>query len=192
MNGLTHEIANYASDLKRFIEDARLPEAWFANPNPDHLAVKAANATHFERLVETLKANELADVQKIACTVLDGRRIATAFLASEMLVGQDWEIGCLEVIEPRPERVGKDVVGVDHMEFDPRQKLSDVAQNLQSIHGIIPERQPKSGHNTLSVKFDAKKGKREFKFTDKRLAVVVSEELRSGEATIIYQRPKDG
>jgi hypothetical protein len=183
-----HEINSYAADLERYISDERLPEEWFGNP--DHLAIKAANARHFEDLIELFMKDNPAEVSKIYCSRVDNRRIASAFLAGHLAIGNLGEVNLIEIMEPRPEKIGHDKVGVDHMEFKPPHRLSVIAEDLAAIHGIIPAREPKSKHNTLSITFQPRgRGIREFKFTDSSLGPMVIQEYHANEANLIYERP---
>ena len=166
---LTHEANNYGQSLSAYIENFKLPRQWFEHA--DHIAVKAANAQHYERLIAQFKPQS----QEIYESELNDRRIATAFLAGPIAVASQWQVSLLEIMEPRPAMIGRDKVGLDHMEFF-YPDLVAIEDRLEVIAGIIPVPQPKPGHNTLSIIFGKQN---ELKFTDRRLADVIRAERQT-------------
>jgi hypothetical protein len=178
---IDREIANYAIGLEYYIRRERLPKEWFEQP--DHIAIKAGNSLHYEQLLLSQIDEGLPRVETVSETKMDGRRIAVVSFVGPVAVGSEWRVKQLEVMEPRPEMVGKDRIGVDHMEFF-QPDFEAIEYHLERISGIIPDIQRKSLHNSLSITF-GKQG-REVKFTDRRLADVIQLELEAEETEIIY------
>src|SRR5690349_1913904 len=105
------KLAEYASALERFRKESDLPEEWFAVP--DHLAIKCADPADYERTVQEW----LSYADSLSYARLNNRRLASANLSEPILVGVNGQVTWVEIMEPRPEKVGKDPVGIDHMEF---------------------------------------------------------------------------
>lgn len=185
MKKLVFEIADYTREVERGIRDTKLPQEYF--DTIDHIALKAANRHHFDRVMEEFKRGWLAEAEKIYSTTLDGRRIAVGLLAGPLVVGDLGTVDCLEIMEPRPERVGQDRVGLDHAEFIPSISLMDLAARIETVNGIIPEWQPKAKHNTLCIRLGPTQ--REVKFTDRALRSIISEEYAARETELIYEKP---
>src|SRR5258706_9885739 len=108
---LTQQVDNYQRELSGFITKNDLPKEWFVKP--DHVAFKGAHTKDFERLIAYFKL--LAT--QVSCIDMDGRSLVTAKLTTPVNVGQFGSVQWVEIMEPRPEKVGKDVVGFEHMEF---------------------------------------------------------------------------
>lgn len=184
MKKLAFEITDYAREVEQGIKDSRLPQEYFKTI--DHIALKAANSHHFDRIIEEFKRGWLAEAEKIFLTTLDGRRIAVGLLTGPLAVGKLGTVDCLEIMEPRPERVGKERVGLDHAEFMPAMKLADLATRIETVSGIIPEWEPKAKHNTLCIHLGP--NRREVKFTDRELRSIINEEYVAGETDLVFER----
>ena len=103
---------NYAIHLKNFRTKYGWPDEWF--DAPDHIAVKCADATGFDATVQEVGTYS----ESISVVEMDERRLATATLLGPMAVGQDFDVGLVEIMEPKPEKIGSGfLVGVEHMEF---------------------------------------------------------------------------
>src|SRR5690242_3278826 len=86
----------------------------------DHLAVKLADSESFERGLLNLQAH----ASRLTMTQMEGqnRRIATALLKAPLalhssMYGGVGSVDLLEIIEPRPERGSRGLVGIDHIEI---------------------------------------------------------------------------
>jgi hypothetical protein len=185
---LQYELPSYAAELEEYIEHERLPIELF--DEPDHVAIKAANGRHFEKWIESLQQGDIVEVNQIYCTVIKRRRIATAFTAGPIAIGNLGEADLLEVIEMRPDKKGIDKVGLDHVAFKTRLNLSVIAQNLITIQGISLDRQAKAKLSNLCLTFGPQN--REFKLTDRSLKAIILEEHRKGETEKIYDRSSQG
>lgn len=176
---VVHEISSYATELEEHISRQSLPWDWF--DKPDHIAFKAANTSHFDALIKQIRKGSLGPgVDEIVRTNMDGRRIDVAFLAGPLVVGDLWEVNLVEIMEPRPEKAGKDKVGLDHMEFF-HLSLGLIEKHFLD-RGVIPNFEPKPYHNTLCVQFGT--SNRELKFTDNPLREVIKAELAADVATV--------
>lgn len=171
-----HELANYAAELEKYIQSQSLPLEWF--DEPDHIAIKAANAAHFDALVKQIRKGSLGvEVQDMIRADVDERRIALAFLAGSLAVGAEWQFRLVQIMGPQPDKAGKDKAGIDHMEFY-QPLIKPIEQRLLKT-GLIPSVDSRLGHNTLSIMFG--QAKNELKFTDNPLAEVPQEEQPSGK-----------
>jgi len=171
MQDFEAQVTAYAKSIESFRTNHSLPDAWFAAP--DHLAIKCADSTGYEATV----AEWLPKSAELYFVHLNGRRLASARLLAPIVVGNLGQVEWLEIMEPRPEKVGVDPVGVDHMEFG----FSDftAAASVLALKGIKSERQENPNHQWLSIIA----GGREFKLNNRTLADVVAEEIASGNAT---------
>jgi len=164
------ELTAYAEAVKSFRAEYDLPAEWFAGP--DHVAIKCAGSSDYEATL-ALWLPKAAQAQYVE---LNGRRLASARLLEPITVGGLGRADWLEVMEPRPEKVGIDPVGVDHMEF----VFTDfaAAERVLRAKGIPYEAQQNPGHEWLSILADG----HEFKLTNKSLADVIAAEFASGAA----------
>lgn len=167
------QVADYAAALHSFRAGHDLPAEWFAEP--DHIAVKCAGAEDFDAALEQW----LPRAESLSYIWLNGRRLATAQLLGPLAVGEEGEVSWLEIMEPKPEKAGKDVVGVDHMEF----MFADFAAvtALLRERDVVFEHQENPSHRWVSIDMYG----HELKLNDLPLAAVVPKEIAEGTATII-------
>jgi hypothetical protein len=165
------QLAEYVQALAAFRVEHNLPGSWFATP--DHVAIKCADSTDYEATFQAW----IAKAAEAQYAQLNGRRLASMRLTAPLKPGVFGLVEWLEVMEPRPEKVGIDPVGIDHMEF----KFEDFgsAATFLDAAGLTYQRQENPGHKWLSIAANC----HEFKLTDKSLAEVVAAELASGTAT---------
>lgn len=173
MSNFEARVAAYAEALEDFRVHYELPDEWF--DRPDHLAIKCKDSADFEVAIEQWlpKSAELSYVH------LNGRRLATALLLEPIAVGNLGTVEWLEIMEPRPEKVGLDPVGIDHMEFEFADFES--AQEVLGEKGVEFANQENPNHHWLSILANGY----EFKLNDRVLADIVEEELTNGEATVL-------
>jgi predicted metalloenzyme YecM len=175
MKTFEEQTKEYAETLAKFVAEYNLPKEWFAVA--DHLAVKGADGTEFEALVEHTKAA----AYQVSCIDLDGRRLATAKLKETIKVGDFGTVEWLEIMEPRPEKIGKDVVGLEHMEF----YFPDftTAEAVLKEKGIAYEIQQNPGHTWINIVLNDRG--QELKLNNKTLSDIVTEELKTGESYLL-------
>ncbi len=173
------EINAYAAELQRFCEERNIPtnSDWFSEP--DHIAFKAADTKDFDKLIESFKPLS----SEISCIEMDERRLATARLISGLKVGEFGKVYVVELMEPRPEKVGNDVVGLEHMEF--LYPFFSRVESTLELAGVRTQRQGNSGHNWVNVVINP--AGQEVKFNDKLLSETVAEEVERGETEVIYE-----
>jgi predicted metalloenzyme YecM len=166
---------NYAAELRRFVTTYELPAEWFKVP--DHVAVKGGDAADFEALLGVFRP--LA--KQMTCIDMDGRRLATAWLKEPVAVGDFGTLEWIEIMEPRPEKVGKDVVGFEHMEFY-FPDFEAIRAALDAKH-VEYEMEQNPGHQWVNIVINA--AGQELKLNNRTLGDVIAEELKSGTARII-------
>lgn len=166
---------SYADGLADFIAKHELPTEWFKVT--DHVAVKGRNASGFEELIALFRP--LAE--RISCVNMDNRRLATAKLKEPLAVGEFGTVEWVEVMEPRPEKIGKDVVGFEHMEF--------YFPDFDAIRAVLDEKnisyeiEQNPGHQWVNIVIN--KSDQELKLNNRTLTKIVAKELGSGKAYIL-------
>lgn len=167
------QLAAYAQAIETFRLKHNLPDEWFAKP--DHVAIKCADGADYvaEMRAWLPKAAQAQYVQ------LNGRRLGSLRLMQPMQAGNLGQIEWLEIMEPRPEKVGVDPVGVDHMEFVYGDY--EAAAKVLEAKAVSYEPQGNPSQQWLSVEA----GGREFKLTGKKLADVVAAEFAVRAATAL-------
>lgn len=109
-------IRKFVDELVGFRDQHKLSELF--SSRVDHLAIKMADSNDYERCVKDI----LSICSLMTEAQLNNRRIATAKLEKKVnLTGSSQSLSSveyLEIMEPRPEKVGKDLVGIDHCEID--------------------------------------------------------------------------
>lgn len=169
------ELEAYGEELEEFIDMFWLPPGWFGAP--DHVAIKCADRSDFERTIRTFED----DAEQISAIDMNGRTLAAVRLASSIAVASLGDISWVEVMEPRPEKVGKDVVGLEHMEFT----FPDfgLVRDLLSERNIPYEMQSNPSHTWINIVLNELR--QELKLNDKPLSEIVEEELASGESYLL-------
>lgn len=173
------QVDKYARDLWVFADRFNVPQAWF--DEPDHVAVKGADRADYERWVELFKPQS----EQISAIDMQGRTVAVAKLVGPLTVGRFGQVSLVEIMEPKPERVGRDIVGLEHMEFH-YPHLTEV-QDYLSGKAVAWAMQNNDSHAWVNVRIN-KQGQ-ELKLNDRPLAEIIPEELRSGQSYIIHPAP---
>lgn len=175
LQSFEHAVDRYVQSLRAFTFAHDLPQNWFLEP--DHLAVKCLDAGHYE---DTLAA-WLPHANLASYTYLNGRRLASVHLDREISLGSFGNVAWLEIMEPRPDRVGKDIVGIDHVEF----MFPDFAEAETALQSeqIAYEFQENPNHQWLSVPINPQG--QELKLNDRPLAEIVATEIREGKAYVL-------
>jgi hypothetical protein len=169
------QLDNYAAELESFIATNSLPNEWFLEP--DHIAIKGVDGTDYEDILESFRPV----AKQITYIEMDGRRLGTANLTRPIVAGDLGSVSWVEIMEPRPERIGSDVVGLEHMEFC-YPNFDEVTKVLRS-RGIEFEPQQNPGHSWINIVINDKG--QELKINDRPLAVIVEEEIKSGLSKIL-------
>ncbi len=173
MDTFDEQVTEYAAALEKFRKDNDLPYEWFATP--DHLAVKCADAADYEQTVQVW----LPRAKSLSYISLNNRRLASVELLEPIAVGSNGQVVWVEIMQPRPEKEGKDPVGIDHMEFLFPDFVA-VTTVLQAKN-IPVEQDENPQHKWLSIMANG----HEFKLNDQVLAKVVAANLASGVATVV-------
>lgn len=160
----------YAQDLEDFIDALVLPESWFAEP--DHITVKCADAADFDQTLEAFKG----DAEQISYVEMGGRRLATVKLLSSISMASLGEVQLVEVMEPRPEKIGRDIVGFEHMEFY-YPDFKEVREVLRSRKHPF-EMQGNAGHQWVNIVINNRG--QEVKLNNRTLADTVAHEATIG------------
>lgn len=173
MDTFHKQVADYATALQKFRTDNDLPSEWFAQP--DHLAIKCAGPVDYEQTVQ----NWLPQAASLSYAPLNNRRLASVRLSQPLVVGNNGAVEWLEIMEPRPEKVGKDPVGIDHMEF----LFADfeAASTVLRAKNIPFEQEQNPLHEWLSIFAYG----HEFKLNNSVLAQIVATNIKTGDATVL-------
>jgi|GEM_PF-1946222 len=162
------------NEIALFADEMGIDQAWFRYP--DHIAVKCSDTSHYES-ERAVASEECVELTEIA---MQGRRIATVEFRRAIGMKPFGLIRLVELMEPRPEKVGHDAVGIDHVEFSHPQ-MSAFADVLKSS-AVRYEEQSNESHNWVS--FELNDGL-EVKLNDLSLADTIEAELARGDLEII-------
>jgi predicted metalloenzyme YecM len=165
------EVKVYTKSLARFMYLYSLPEKWFTKP--DHLAIKAKDAAAYDAHVEYWK--DKAVKGRVSEIKMNGRRLGTVRLKEPFSVGPFGIISWIELMEPRPNMVGKDKVGLDHMEFY-YPKFDEVMTALKE-RDVIAKLESNPSHEWISIILH---DGHELKLNNGRLGTMVSKEIKQG------------
>jgi predicted metalloenzyme YecM len=165
----------YTAALKRFLDTQGLTEYFI--PPVDHLAVKATDAQDYMHYMELI----LPFSEEISYVPLNNRRLATAKLTNPISFGELGETVYLEIMEPRPEKVGKDFTGFEHIEL--LCKDFNAVESVLKAKNIPYEMCENPEHRALVLKINDLG--QEIKFTDKSLGQIVLNQVDRNEAVVI-------
>lgn len=168
-------IKNYVQALEELVAKYELPDTWFRAP--DHLAITCADGLDYEYILQDL----LPDAQHASEVNMDGRRLAALCLISPQPVGSFGKLSWLEVMEPRPEKLDNDLVGLEHMEFY-YPDFSEICEVLQ-VNAIAYTQQSNPGHQWINIVINDQG--QELKLNNRALAEIVSQELGEGIAHLL-------
>ncbi len=175
MKQFTEQVGEYEQELISFVSRHELPGEWLAVP--DHLAVKYANSDDYELGVKFWKRY----AEQVSCIEMDGRRLATANLSGPMSVGAFGEVHYLEIMEPRPEKAGHDIVGLEHMEFYfPHFERVTPFLHKNNVDYTL---QHNPSHRWVNIVIN--EAGQELKINDRPLADIVAEEVETWQAHIL-------
>ncbi|MDD5098780.1 MAG: VOC family protein [Candidatus Colwellbacteria bacterium] len=166
---LSKELAAYFNRLREFISDHEWVDRKFSI---DHIGIKAHDEADYKACL--LSIMPIADM--VYEIEMNNRKLAIIVLARP-LDSEGGAIRYIELMEPRPEKVGKDTVGLDHTEiyvFD-FEKVAGLAEKA----GEPYEYYDNGHHKALVFKIGEKN--EEIKLSDTPMERVIEEELASGE-----------
>jgi len=168
-------VNGYARSLEDFVDQYDLPKKWFYKP--DHLALKCLDNEHYNEAVQAWQTA----ASQMSYVWLNGRRLASAHLQQPLRLGAFGSVEWLEIMEPRPEKVGKDTVGIDHVEFNFPDFAS--AKEVLDDRGVVYELQSNPNHEWLIIVINQLG--QELKLNNRSLANIVAHELETGQAEML-------
>jgi predicted metalloenzyme YecM len=174
------KIDAYAEDLEVWFEKHDL---WHLLGPADHFAIKIPDEKTLRLLTQAIKpycVEKKGNTPGLSMRKMDGRIITTAILAEPLHIRLN-QIDCIEIMQSKPENVGKDVVGLDHLEFinGDFEKIKNILTVKEIDYGI----NIKNGYKkTIIVKINALG--EEVKFTDKTLASVVPLQIKDNPGIV--------
>ncbi len=147
-------------DMRKFIGKA------------DHFAVKVENEIAFNLVAkefESFCVKNQGETPGLSIRKMHDRKIAVAILKSPIQFENDL-INCIEIMQPKPEFEGKDVVGLDHLEFL-NSNLDQIEKSLKETDKsyYVDESNP---YKEIVVSY-VNDRKERIKFTNKTLAEIV-------------------
>lgn len=166
------QIFAYGEALRDFVDEFGLPEEWFMEP--DHVAYKCRNADHFDEIAR--QAND--DAAELTIVEMDNRNIASVLLEDSVYVESFGSVEWLEIMQPRLEKQGEDLVGIEHLEFYWTDFES--AEEVLRDRGISFAIQHNRSSQWISVIIN--EYGHEFKLCNRKLAEIIQAEVDSNEA----------
>lgn len=167
---LSREILErYKADLDEWVK--RYDMSRYIGPI-DHFAIKVEDKLSFGKVVDAVKpfcVNRHRGTPGLSIRDMHGRRIAVALLKEPIEFG-DALISCIEIMQPRPEAEGKDVIGLDHLELiNPNLLEIEQALRVSGADYYVDETNP---YKEIIVSFLNDRRER-IKFTNRTLAEIV-------------------
>ena len=168
---LNEQIGQYSLDLVALEVTHKLPPILF--DNPDHMAIKTASVSQFEEYVRSI--SDISD--ELYCLEDNDRFIVAAKLAARIAVGFNQAVRWIEIKEPRPELVGQDLVGIDHVEY----LVNDIEAAIVQVdvRGVEHQLQSQGNHQIISASLNELG--QEVRISNTPLAALVTEKLESDE-----------
>lgn len=178
------KIDSYKTDLDTWlaIHDARK----YLGPT-DHFAIKVENETMLDTVVEAIRPyclDKCGNTPGLSVRTMHGRRIAVALLKNPLYLGSD-AVYCIEIMQPRPEAEGNDVVGLDHLEL--------IQPNLREVEQFLKEKNADyyvdntNPYKAIVVAF-VNDRKERLKFTNKTLSEIIPMQIQDEpeRVTVIF------
>lgn len=165
---MVEELQQQANDYVAALEDYAAKHGLELGGPVDHFAVKLADGKAFDDFIDRI----LPLAEKVHCVNLNNRRISVAFLKKPIYFGRFGNCTDIEIMEPKPEKVGKDLVGFEHIEiyrpdFD---DLLDLGEFKDNGH-----------HKSIVIKLNEKG--QELKLNDSPIRDVLVKERKEGILT---------
>lgn len=168
------KIDSYAKDLEDWFSKYEL---WELLGLADHFAIKVEDEEALQKVVNAIKPycfDKYGETPGLSIRKMDGRLVATALLRNPLHIKFN-QINCIEIMQPKPENIGKEILGLDHLEF--------INSDFDGVQKELKKRNIPYGVNvkngykkTIIVKINAKG--EEVKFTNKTLAEVVPLQIK--------------
>lgn len=172
---LEGSIESYLADLRSFMREHGVVD--LLRGSVDHVAFKAADYAHYSAIVGGIVSKSRLS----SFTRMDGRQIATIELVAPISLGELGETYFLEIMEPKPEKVGRDLVGFEHIEiYNP--DFEGIMRALRES-GVNFEDGGNDYHKTIVLKINEKG--QEVKFTNGRLGEIVKRQTKDGISVLI-------
>ncbi|MDQ3239526.1 MAG: VOC family protein [bacterium] len=165
----------YLDELTTFLSKNNLTD--LVLPPVDHFAYKLQDAPSYEQYLEQI-AFYATSVKYIK---INERRIATIILKDSISFKHLGQTSCLEVMEPRPQKVGIDFVGLEHIEVLCTNQ-DELAKKLIQ-RNISYDLFKSPYHEAIVLKINTKG--QEISFTNMPLNDVVALEGKSGKIITI-------
>lgn len=174
-NVIQKEASVYMQTLQNFIAKYKLQN--ICSGMVDHAAYKCVSSEEFETSLSELKVK----ANHISVIVMDGRRLATIELVSPLSLGDLGLTYYLELMEPKPERIGTILTPFDHIElYNPNFEL--VENELQE-KGISFTHFANDNHKALVITINSLN--QQLKFTDSHLREISKKEVSEKRAKIL-------
>ena len=143
----------------------------------DHFAIKVEDENEFEKIVTAFLpycVEKKNSTPGLSVRTMHGRSIAVALLKHPLTFGEEF-FDCIEIMQPRPEKQGTDVVGIDHLELI-TPKLKEIEALLKNARAdfYVDATNP---YKEIVVSFVNDKRWR-IKFTNKTLEEIVPLQIR--------------
>lgn len=179
-------IDSYINDLKKWLNSHDL---WHLLGPSDHFAIKVPDEEILLLLVDAIKPHchdSVDGTPGLSIRKMDNRLVATGLLKNSINNTFN-KIYCLEIMQSKPNNIGKDPIGLDHLEF--------INSDFEGVQIELKKKLVPYGVNitngykkTIIVKIN-KKGE-EVKFTDKTLAEVVPLQINDQPELVTIILPK--
>lgn len=172
------ELDSYVTELEKFVQEHELPDRWFEDP--DHVAIKCADSEDFEVTLAEFKdvSNQISYIEE------GGRRLAAAHLLKPLAIGRFGSVEWVEVMEPRPGRVGNDFVGLEHAEFC--YPIFTKARSVLRKAGVEHDLRHNPGHDWINIAINDTG--QELKLNNRPLSKVMPDEIANEVAVEVKVR----
>jgi len=176
-------ISKYISQVK--IDSYKIDmDQWFEKSaakkflgRTDHFAIKVENEIMLNNVVQAIKPfclSRSGNTPGLSVRKMHGRSIAVALLKDPIFIGSE-AVSCIEIMQPRPEAEGDDVVGLDHLELvNPNLKAIVDFLNEQGVNYYVDNT---NAYKDIVVAFVNDKKER-LKFTNKTLPEIIPQQIQ--------------
>jgi predicted metalloenzyme YecM len=166
---LQSQATTYSDEVLAFLQ--QLSISHMVGPF-DHLAIKAYDSADYESVIGAIRpaCKSLSYIQ------MNNRRLATAHLREPIITRHFGACAWLEIMEPRPEKVGNDYVGFEHAEIFCK-NFAALETLLKAKH-IEYEFADNGAHRAYVLRIN--EAGQELKFTDTSLSIIVAHQTKEG------------
>lgn len=174
MNNFETQCNTYGDLLRKFLGEHHKLKGPI-----DHLAYKCADGQDFHNVM----MEWLPECLHSSYIILNNRKLASVHLRDPIDLGDLGSVAWLEIMEPRPNKVGHDFVGVEHTEIV-KEDLEQVARYCDD-NKIPYTRYSNPRHSAIVVALSS--DGHEVKFTDTAMADIVSDQHQAGESYTVKE-----